>query len=402
MKYVVIIPDGLADLPLEDLDGKTPVHIARTPHLDRLAREGKCGMAKNVPRSMTPGSDVACLSLMGYDPRKYYNGRGPLEAASQKISVNSDEVVFRCNLVTIFNEMMIDYSGGHISSKEAKIMIRILNQIFAQIEGLTFYPGVSYRNLAVINEKLVDSGKGKLKTVPPHDILDEKISDYLPEGKGSVFLNDILNQAATAIESHEINKIKVDLGENPANAIWLWGQGKLPEMPSFAELYGLKGAVISAVDLVKGISVCAGLDVIPVPGITGYLDTDYAAKGQYAIRALEDHDIVIVHIEAPDEAGHKGSKMEKVQCIEQIDEKIVGPVIEAIQKMGQFRILVTPDHPTPIALRTHTKDPVPFVLWGTGVTPDRVESYSEDNCKNGKFGIVKGHNLISNVLLEKE
>jgi 2,3-bisphosphoglycerate-independent phosphoglycerate mutase len=269
------------------------------------------------------------------------------------------------------------------------------------VDGITFYPGVSYRNLAIIRDSLLSEGKGELKTTPPHDILDKAADKFLPEGKGSVFLNDVMKKASALIEFHEVNKVRVDLNENPANAIWLWGQGRTPAMPDFKEQYGLKGAVISAVDLIRGISKCAGLDIIEVPGITGYIDTDYAAKGRYGLNALEDHDIVIIHIEAPDEAGHNGDKMTKVQAIEQIDEKIVGPVMERMQQMGQYRVLVTPDHPTPIVKRTHTSDPVPFVLWGTGVEPDSVAAYSEQDCREGRFGTVKGHEMIEKILIQR-
>ncbi|MBN1521539.1 MAG: phosphoglycerate mutase, partial [Candidatus Aureabacteria bacterium] len=240
-----------------------------------------------------------------------------------------------------------------------------------------------------------------LMTVAPHDILDKDIDSYVPKGKGSAFLIDVMKKSASVIEKNDINKIKIDLGENPANSIWFWGQGKSPQMPPFKELYGLKGAVISAVDLIKGISVCAGLKVIDVPGITGYLDTDYAAKGSYAVAALNEFDIIFIHIEAPDEAGHNGNKMEKVQSIEQIDEKIIGPLMDAVSGLGEGRIIVSPDHPTPIVKRTHTKDPVPFALWGAGVKADDVESFTEGNCQSGSFGTVKGHELIKNVLMEK-
>ena len=401
MKYILIIPDGLGDLPIEEFDGKTPVEIARTPNMDRLASEGKCGVAKNIPRSMPCGSDVACLSLLGYNPAKYYSGRGPLEAASKNIILKEDEIAFRCNLVTIFDGKMVDYSGGHISNKESSVLINMVREAFRDNLDIQFYSGVSYRNLAIIKEELISHGRGKLRTIPPHDILDEDIEPYLPSGKGSGFLKDLIKQVTEVIKDSEINKIKVDLGENPANSIWLWGEGKSPIMPQFQSLYGLKGAVISGVDLIKGMSVYAGLNVIEVPGITGYLDTDYAAKGRYAVNALDEFDIIYIHIEAPDEAGHNGNRMEKVQCIEQIDEKIVGPVAKAIKERGEGRILISPDHPTPVIKRTHTRDAVPFLVWGTGVSPDKVETFSEKSCATGKLGTVKGHDLIKKILLKE-
>jgi 2,3-bisphosphoglycerate-independent phosphoglycerate mutase len=401
MKYVVIIPDGLADRPIKDFDGKTPVEVARTPHLDRLAKEGKCGLARNVPKAMPAGSDVACLSLLGYNPEECYSGRGPLEAASKGIILKENQYAFRCNLVTIFNSKMIDYSGGHISSEEGSHLIDTLREAFGDVEGISFYSGVSYRNLAIINDEVLLEGKGELRTVAPHDILNQDIEPHLPEGKGASFLIEVMKRSENLLEYHEINKIKVDLKENPANSIWLWGQGRAPAMPSFESIYGLKGSVISAVDLIKGISVCAGMKVIEVPGATGYLDTDYAAKGRYAIEALKDFDLVFVHIEAPDEAGHNGNKHEKVQAIEQIDEKIIGPVAEALSRYPEGRMLVSPDHPTPIELRTHTRDAVPFVLWGTGVKADKVQYFSEFSCRSGKFGVVKGHELIKKVLIGK-
>ncbi len=398
MKYFFIIPDGLADLPLEDLNGKTPVEVARTPNLDFLAKEGVCGVSKNVPKNLPPGSDVACLSLFGFNPTEYYTGRAPFEAASKKIVLKDGEIAFRCNFTTIFDNKMIDYSGGHISNEEAKELIRLLNSHFETVDGLKFYPGVSYRNLAIIDESLLSEGKGKLKTVPPHDIMGKDITEYLPSGKGSAFLIDVMKKASKLIETHEINNIKIDLGENPANSIWLWGEGKTPNMPSFEEKFGLKGAVISAVDLVKGISICAGLDLIEVPGATGYLDTDYSAKGRYAVEEIDNYDIIFVHIEAPDEAGHNGNKIEKVQCIEQIDDKIIGPVIEKARELEDARIIVSPDHPTPISLRTHTRDKVPFAVWGKGIEPDNVEYFSEQACKKGRFGSINGHELLKKVL----
>jgi 2,3-bisphosphoglycerate-independent phosphoglycerate mutase len=392
-KYIMIVGDGMADYPLESLGGKTPLEAARIPNMDRLAREGAGGRLKTVPGGLTPSSDVANLSLLGYDPAKCYSGRGPLEAASLGINLEPDELAFRCNLVTVSQGKLSDYSAGHISTREAAILINQLEERLGG-QGIRFYPGMSYRHLLVVKEQLLEDGRGKLKTVPPHDITGESLEAHLPRGKGGAFLTDLIRKSQIFLAGQEINSIRLDLGENPANSVWLWGEGRRPQMDGFRDRFGLSGALISAVDLLKGLARTIGMDVIAVPGATGFFDTDYRAKGEYALKALRDHDFVYVHVEAPDEAGHTGNAVEKVKAIEAIDDKIVGPALSARRAGNDLRVIVLPDHATPIALKTHVDDPIPFAVWGTGIAPDAMERYCEKEAEKGSFGTKKGHELL--------
>lgn len=397
MKYIFILADGMADYPLEELGGKTPLEVARTPHLDRLAREGAGGRLTTVPASLPPGSAVANLSLLGYNPAKFYTGRAPLEAASLGITLAEDDVAFRCNLVTIGEGRLVDYSAGHIPSRESKILIELLEEKLGG-KGIKFSPGMSYRHILLIKEELLEEGRGRLRTVPPHDITGSEFLPFLPRGAGAQFLKDLIQQSRLILAEQEINDIRVDLGENPANMIWLWGEGKPPRFPDFREKFGLEGALISAVDLLKGIAVSIGMEAIEVPGATGYFDTDYEAKGRYALRAAADKDFVYVHIEAPDEAGHAGNTLEKIKAIESIDEKIVGPVMRIGPELGEFRVIVAPDHATPVALKTHTSDPVPWAVWGTGIEPDGMRVYSEKESRRGRFRQRSGYKLLPLLL----
>ncbi len=392
-KYIMIVGDGMADYPLESLGGKTPLEAARVPHMDRLAREGAGGRLKTVPGGFAPASDVANLSLLGYDPAKCYSGRGPLEAASLGVDLEPDEVAFRCNLVTVSEGKLSDYSAGHISTREAGLLINQLEERLGG-QGIRFHPGMSYRHLLVVKEQLLEEGRGKLKTMPPHDITGEPFEPHLPRGKGGAFLTDLIRKSQIFLSGQEINSIRLDLGENPANSVWLWGEGKRPSLDGFRERFGLSGALISAVDLLKGLARVIGLEVIEVPGATGFFDTDYRAKGEHALKALSGHDFVYVHVEAPDEAGHTGNPVEKVKAIEAIDDKIVGPALDARIRFPNLRVIVLPDHATPISLKTHVDDPVPFAVWGAGIAPDAMESYTEKEAEKGSFGTKKGHELL--------
>ena len=393
MKYVIILGDGMADYPLEELEGKTPLEAAATPHLDRLAQEGAGGRLKTIPSGMRPGSDVANLSILGYNPARRYTGRGPLEAASLEIFLEEDDIAFRCNLVTVADSRLADYSAGHISSREGAVLLGLLEERLGG-QGIRFYPGKSYRHLLVVKEQLLEEGNGALKTTPPHDITGKPYQSHLPRGRGSRFLNDLITQSRVILTNQEVNEIRIDLGENPANMIWPWGEGRRLTLESFTDRFGLNGALISAVDLLWGIARIIGLDIIKVPGATGYFDTDYRGKGEAAIRALEKHDLVYLHVEAPDEAGHAGNITEKLKAIERIDEDIVGPLMAARKECPELRIAVLPDHATPISIRTHVSDPVPFTIWGSGVEADRMAAFNEKEAHRGRFQKRPGYKFL--------
>ncbi|MDP2799261.1 MAG: cofactor-independent phosphoglycerate mutase, partial [Deltaproteobacteria bacterium] len=337
MKYVVLIGDGMGDYPLEELGGKTPLQAASTPAMDFLAREGELGLVKTVPPGFEPGSDVANLSILGYDPASCYTGRGPLEAGSMGITLSPDDVAFRCNLVTLDfmadgRVVMVDYSGGHISTEEARVMVADIGRE-VKVNGLTLYPGVSYRHLLVWAE-----GKEKLATVPPHDYTGKDVTAHWGVYQHDPNLINWIAQVLIILRDHPVNERRVKEGKKPANAVWLWGQGRMPSMPKFAERFGIKGAIISAVDLLKGIGVYAGLEPITVPGATGYLDTNYQGKAEYALAALKEKDLVVVHVEAPDEASHGGNLEEKIKAIENFDRKVVQVVVDGLTEFGEHRV----------------------------------------------------------------
>jgi 2,3-bisphosphoglycerate-independent phosphoglycerate mutase len=390
MKYVVLVGDGMADRPIDALGGRTPLQVAHIPHMDQLAEAGRCGLARTVPAGLPPGSDVANLSIFGYPPQRYYSGRAPLEAAAMGILLEEGEIAFRCNLVTVMDGVMEDYSAGHISSEEGRELILALRPL---MPGGRIYAGVSYRNLLVL-----ESG-GRAICTPPHDISGRLIRDYLPRGEGSQLLNELMEAALPVLAIHPVNKRRVEEGKRPANMIWLWGQGAAPSMPSIPEMYGLAGAVISAVDLLKGIGIYAGLEVINVPGATGTIDTDYQGKVKAGLRALQRLDLIYLHVEAPDEAAHEGNLEEKVRAIELFDRMVTGPVLQGLGRWGeQWRVLMLPDHATPISLRTHSREPVPFVLAGTGIEPDGVKRFNEEEAKGGGFGIVEAAELLNMMI----
>lgn len=391
MKYIVIIPDGASDYPIESLGGKTPLEVADTPFMDSLARKGLLGRVKTIPKGFAPSSDVANLSLIGYDPDIYYSGRGPLEAANLGIELKEDDLAFRCNLVTEGEGKLLDYSSGHISNKEAKVIMKDIDRALGT-DKIEFFFGTSYRNIMIVREgrKL---RLEKLKYFAPHDIINQNIFRYLPKGKSSRVIIDLMDHSKEVLQNHEINKVRIDLGESPANMIWLWGCGTRPNMPSFKEQFGLKGAVISAVDLIKGIGRIIGLKVIEVEGANGYYDTNYLGKAKAALKALDRCDFVFVHIEAPDEASHNQDLRMKLACIERIDKMVVGEIVNKI-KSQDFKILITPDHPTPLSKRTHTDEPVPFLISGTDVENGGFSSYSETEAQNSSLYFNKGVDLL--------
>jgi len=392
MKYIVLVGDGMADYPLEELGGRTPLEAAKTPNMDFLAGAGRLGRVKTIPDKATPGSDVANISILGYDPQKYYTGRGPLEAANLGVELEGEDVAFRCNLITVSGDTMVDYSAGHINSKEASIIIKFLDEKLGN-ERINFYPGVSYRHL-MLAKKGGEQKLDKLNCIPPHDITGQSISRNLPKGDSANIIIKLMEDSRQLLEKHEINLVRVDLKENPANMIWLWGQGRKPAMPTFLEKYGLSGSVISAVDLLKGLGRILGLKVINVKGATGYYDTDYKAKAEAALKSLENNDFVFVHVEAPDEAGHNGDLREKLNSIERFDQLVVGVILEAFKHKDDFRILVLPDHPTPIALRTHSAEAVPFAIFGKGITASGALNYSEKEAQKSELFLDKGHQLM--------
>lgn len=367
MKYVVIVGDGMADWPLKELGGKTPLQKAFTPNMDKLTREGTIGMVRTIPEGFSAGSDVANMSILGYDPSEFYTGRAPLEAISMGIELKDEDAAYRCNLVTLrFNKTktkayMDDYSAGHISSAEAFTFINELNKKLGS-EGIAFYSGTSYRNLMVWSKGLLSP-----ECTPPHDITGKDIIDYLPVGHGEDVLRDLMLNSVDILESHPLNKERMGQGKNPANSIWLWGQGKKPELPSFSQKYGLRASLVSAVDLTKGLGIYAGFQILSVPNVTGYLDTNYVGKAEYSLKALETVDLAYIHIEAPDEAGHSGNYNDKIKAIEDIDALVVGTILRGIRAFGEYKILLLPDHATPIEVKTHTPEPVPFAIYDSRI-----------------------------------
>ncbi len=399
MKYIVLVGDGMSGRPLEELNGRTTLEVADRQYMDEIAKNGKVGTALTIPKGMTPASDVANLSILGYDPREYYSGRGPLEAANIGVDLREEDVAFRCNLVTESDGRMIDYSAGHISNKEAKILVEAIDKALGS-EKIKFYPGISYRHLMVLRTSSREEALkiAKIKHVPPHDILGKDISSNLPQGEGSDILIELMKRSKDLLEKNDINKVRIDLGENPANMIWLWGQGVMPKMPLFSEIYGVTGSIISAVDLIKGIGKLVGLEVINVPGATGYYDTNFKGKGEYALKSLKDKDFVFVHVEAADEAGHNGDIRAKITAIENFDKFVVGTIWKELKSKEDFRIMVLPDHATPISVRTHTIDPIPFAICGSGIQADDTCVFTEQAAKASKFTVPKGHFLMKNLI----
>ena len=394
MKYVIVIADGMADEPLDELNGKTPVVEANTPNMDFIAKNGYTGLAKNVPDGMTPGSDVANTSIMGFDP-SMLKGRGPLEAPSVGVSLGDNDVAFRLNFINVEDGKINDFTADHISTEEAEELIKALNENFGDIGK--FYPGVSYRNLFVIEDLSME----ELKSTPPHDVVGQPVEDnnLKPDNEKSQLINKLMEDSVKVLENHPINKKRVSEGKLPANMIWLWGQGAKPVIGNFPEKYGMSGATITGVDLLKGISTYINLDVIEVPGATAYFDTNYQNKVDYALESLKTHDVQFIHIEAPDEAGHEGNLPEKIRAIENIDSIILEKLLKELPNIdSEYTIAVLPDHPTPIDIKTHTMTPIPFAIYSTNIKePDDTEFYSEDMSK-GKYDTIIGHTLLSEMI----
>lgn len=366
-KYAIVIPDGAADEPQESLGGKTPLQAARTPEMDRIAREGILGRSRNVPDKFVPASDVATLSLFGYDPLRYYTGRAPLEAAAMGHALGPDDWAVRCNLMTIRDGLLSDFTAGHISSEEGNALMDALQAKVGR-PHIEFYPGVSYRNLMIYRGSPGEAPfDDSTLTTPPHDQPDQPAADYLPKGRGAELLRELMAEGTAVVRDHPVNQARLASGRAPANAIWLWGQGKAPALTKFADLHGLKGAILSAVDLVRGVGVLAGWDRVDVPGATGYLDTNYAAKGRYGVEALKDHDIICIHVEAPDEASHEGRADAKVEALERMDHDIVGPLRRALEGYGKWRMLISPDHATLLRTRAHDRGWVAWAIGGPGL-----------------------------------
>ena len=389
MKYAMILPDGAADEPVDALSGLTPLEAAKTENMDWIATNGRQGCVVTVPEGFLPGSDVATLSLFGYDPRTDYTGRAPLEALARGIKVGPDELVFRCNFVTIIDDVMLDFTAGHISQSEADALIGVLNRELADT-GCRFHSGVSYRNLMVASEVTAVNPR----CTPPHDIPDQLVGDHFPTGAGASWVKNLMNRANAVLCDHDVNTVRRDLSENPATHIWLWGQGRPRALQSFEDRFGRSIAVVAAVDVIRGIAVSVNAELIDIPGATGYLDTDYAGKGRAAAEALDSFDLVVVHIEAPDEAGHLGNPEAKVAAIERIDEHVVGPVLDKLRSYDQWKMMIAPDHPTPVGRRVHTATPPPFCLAGDRIHAIRCRPFSESNARAGDLQIDPGHELM--------
>jgi 2,3-bisphosphoglycerate-independent phosphoglycerate mutase len=398
MKYAIIIPDGCADEPQEALGGKTPLQAANIAAMDAIAKTGVVGRSNNTPDALPAGSDTANLSLLGYNPLEHFTGRAPLEAAAQGIALGPDDWAVRCNLVTIEEQVMKSFTAGHITSPEAAELIQVAQEKLAN-DRLQFYPGVSYRNL------LVYRGSGcrvpfspDTRTTPPHDLTDKTVIDDYPRGPGSDLLTQLMSDSVELFANHPVNVARRAAGKPPATNIWLWGLGSTPKLKPFAELYGKRGAMVTAVDLLRGLASLIGWKRIEVPGATGYLDTDYAAKGRYAVEALKDVDVVCVHVEATDEASHEGNVAAKVKALEEIDRNIVAPLHAALKQYGEYRILVTPDHPTPLRTKTHSHGYVPFAMAGHHISPDLAETYDDAVAAESPLCFDEGWRLMGQFL----
>lgn len=399
MKFLILQADGMPDYPIDELGGRTPLEVAKTPNLDALAKKSIIGLTLTIPEGFPPGSDVGNLSILGYSPKLYYSGRAPLEAVSMGIDLRSTDVAYRCNLVTLkLNNaqfVMHDYSAGHITNEEARELILYLNKKL-NYKDISFYPGVSYRHIMVWKNGILD-----YDCTPPHDITGKAIADYLPRGRNR-FLEEIILSSIDILSDHPVNKNRVKNGKSPANAIWLWGQGRAVQLPSIKERYNMKGAVIAGVDLIKGIGKSAGLEVINVKGATGYLDTNYKGKGETAAKALDKHDLVFVHLEAPDEAGHNGDVKAKIKAIESFDKFLLGSALLGLEKIKEWTLIILSDHPTPCSVRTHVAEPVPFMVYGNNWKVNNASvSFTESYAKKTGIYIDRGWELLDNVITGK-
>ena len=395
MKYLLIIGDGMADYPVDALNGKTPLQVANKPHIDELAAKGRSGTLKTIPEGMGAGSDIANLSILGYNPKKWYTGRGPLEAASRGVQLSKDDIAFRCNLITEENDVLVDYSADHITSEEASELMKHVGDKLGKPNEIDFYAGVSYRHLLVFRNGPYSD---EVLCTPPHDTIGVKISETLPKAKTSAAeftvatLNKMILSSKKILENHPVNANRVSRGKRPGNMIWPWGQGKKLSIPTLQERYGISGAVISAVDVVKGVGINAGMKVINVPGATGFYDTNYEGKADYALEALKNYDMVLIHVEAPDEAGHFGDYEQKIKTIEDLDKRLIGRLMKGLDQ--ECTIAVLPDHATPIRVKTHTRDPVPFIICSPLIKADNVKCFDEESAKKGGFGFLERGELF--------
>jgi 2,3-bisphosphoglycerate-independent phosphoglycerate mutase len=398
MKTIIILADGMADYPIEKLGGKTPLMAARTPAIDRLCGQSRCGRLVTVPDDMAPGSEVANLTVLGYDSRKVYQGRGVLEAASMGVELAADDLAMRCNIICIENERIKNHSSGHIRSEESLQLVEALNRELAG-PAVRFHPGFSYRHLLVVKGGQVD-----FECTPPHDVPGTLFMDVMPRPKGdrsktAALLTALILRSQAILDAHPVNLKRKAEGKDPGNSIWPWSPGHRPQMKTFRELYGLNGAVISAVDLIFGLGVYAGLTPIKVPGATGLFDTNYEGKAQAACRALRERDFVFLHIEASDEAGHEGDAELKVRTIEDLDQRIIKPIVACTTAMKEpVTIALLPDHATPCALRTHTRDAVPFLIFRPGEKPDGIGEFNEETAKLGSYGLLRGDEFMKALL----
>lgn len=398
MKYVIVIPDGCSDFPLEELNGETPLQAARIPNMDRIASEGMVASTDNTPAHFPAGSEVANMTLFGYDPNEYFTGRAPIEAAAQGIQLGPHDWAIRCNLVTVIDQIMVDFTADHISTDDAKALLEAMSQVVTN-SRLEFVPGVSYRNLLIYRgDDATPSPFSKdTRTRAPHDLTDLPVTEDYPRGPGSDLLTELMQQSVPLFEEHPLIQEKVANGKRAATNVWLWGQGGSPALPSFESRFGLKGAMITAVDLLRGLAALVGWDRIEVEGATGYLDTNYAGKGQAALEAIDMYDIVCVHVEATDEASHEGRHDEKIKALESIDSHIVGPIHEKLKTMGDFRLMVLPDHPTPCSTKKHTHGLVPLALCGSDIKPTGA-SYSEESANASSTTFDKGWEMMEHFI----
>lgn len=395
MKYVIIIPDGCADYPLESLGGKTPLEAAQTPNMDAIAKAGMVGQSDNVPVHLPAGSEVANMTLFGYDPNRYFTGRAPIEAAAQGIVLGPHDWAIRCNTVSILDQMMVDFTADHTSNQEAREVLASVQTAIAD-PRLEFTPGVSYRNLLIYRGRPGDPSpfSSETRTRAPHDLTDLSVIDDFPRGPGCDLLSEWMQISAEVLSKHPVNATRLAEGRHPISHLWLWGIGKTPSLENFHSRFAVRGAMITAVDLLRGLAALVGWDRIEAPGATGYLDTNYASKGQTAVAALKTHDLVCVHIEAPDEASHEGRVEEKIKALEAIDSQIVGPLHKALQEYGDYRILITPDHPTPVSTKKHSHGWVPFAIAGKGITPRKSEGYNEASAAKSGLQLPNGWDLM--------
>lgn len=398
MKYAIIIPDGCADEPQESLGGKTPLQAANIPHMDAVVQQGVIGAANHVPPHLPAGSAVANMSLLGFDPNQYFSGRAPLEAAAQGIELGPKDWGIRCNLVTVQEQIMKDFTADHITDLEAVELLTSVQQELGS-DILEFIPGVSYRNLLIYRgEKSEAPFSHDTRTTPPHDLTDDSIINDFPRGPGSDLLSSLMSDSIELFENHPVNQKRIAAGKLPATNIWLWGLGITPRLPDFKDVYGKQGKMITAVDLLRGIAALINWERIEVEGATGYTDTNYAGKGQAAIDALDSTDIICVHVEATDEASHEGDVQAKIKALEEIDTQIVGPLVADLKARGNYRVLVSPDHPTPVRTKTHSHGIVPFAIAGSGVAPDKHSTYDEVQAEASALQYPNGHDVMKYFL----